>query len=247
MRTLFPAAGGITVLAVLAAALPPPPAYQALRAESPITIDGKLDEPAWFAAPSAGDFEFPWWKSGKKESTIVKLLWDDANLYIAHVSQDEFIAARHREHDGKIPEDDCLEIMLAPNPATPEIYFNIEWNVVGGYVDNFRPQGPKKPRAPVWNAEGIVIAGSYAGTLNDDSDRDRYWLVEVKIPFQNFRDVAVRVPPRPGDHWNMNLNRHGGNTNVQYSQWSSGDTPQPSFHTPHRFGRLTFSGQSSPF
>jgi hypothetical protein len=25
-----------------------------------------------------------------------------------------------------------------------------------------------------------------------------------------------------------NLNRHGGKTNVQYSQWSAGDTPTPS-------------------
>jgi hypothetical protein len=224
-----------------------PPTYTAYRAGSPITIDGKLDEPAWFAAPRVSDFQFPWWKSGKKESTIVKLLWDDDNLYIAHLSQDEFIAARHREHDGKIPEDDCLEIMLAPNPATPDIYFNIEWNVVGGYVDNFRPNGPKKPRAPVWDAEGIEIAGTYAGTLNDDSDRDRYWLVEVKIPLRNFKAVAARVPPQRGDYWNMNLNRHGGNTNVQYSQWSSGDTPEPSFHTPHRFGRLMFSDQSASF
>src|SRR5688500_14764372 len=101
-----------------------PPSYTAYRVGSPITIDGKLDEPAWFAAPSVGEFQFPWWKSGKKEGTVVKLLWDDENLYIANVSQDEFIAARHREHDGKIPEDDCLEIMLAPNPATPHIYFN---------------------------------------------------------------------------------------------------------------------------
>jgi hypothetical protein len=99
----------------------------------------------------------------------------------------------------------------------------------------------------VWDAQGVEIAGNYVGTLNDDSDRDRYWLTEVKIPLKNFAQVAARVPPHPGDRWHVNFNRHGGKTNAQYSQWSAGDTPQPSFHTPHRFGEVVFSGQSSPF
>ena len=224
-----------------------PPVYTVYRAGTPIKIDGKLDEPAWFSAPDVGEFHFTWWKSGKKERTVAKLLWDDENLYVAHLSEDEFITATHKEHDGKVAEDDCFEIMIAPNPATPNIYFNIEWNVIGGYVDNFRPNGPKQPRAPVWDAEGVEIAGSWVGTLNDDSDHDRYWQVEVKIPLKNFAKVAARIPPQPGDRWNINLNRHGGKTNFQYSQWSQADTPQPSFHTPDRFGHIVFSGQSSPF
>lgn len=224
-----------------------PPTYTVLRAGTPIRIDGKLDEPAWFGAPDVGPFHFPWWTSGKKERTTVKLLWDNENLYIAHISEDEHITARHKDHDGKVAEDDCFEIMIAPNSDKPEVYFNIEWNVIGGYVDNFRPNGPNQPRAPVWDAEGVEIAGSYEGTLNDDSDRDRYWLVEVKIPLRNFIKYAKHIPPQPGETWNINLNRHGGATNLQYSQWSAGDTPKPAFHTPHRFGKITFSPTASPF
>jgi hypothetical protein len=223
-----------------------PPSYTVYRAGTPIYIDGKLDEPAWFAAPDMGEFHFPWWQSGKKEQTTSKLLWDDTNLYIAQISEDEFITAQHREHDGKVSEDDCFEIMIAPNPATLDVYFNIEWNVIGGYADNFRPNGPKKPRAPAWDAEGVEMKGTWIGTLNDDSDHDRYWLVEVKIPLKNFAKVATRIPPQPGDGWNINLNRHGGRTNFQYSQWSPAGTPEPSFHTPERFGHITFSGQASP-
>ncbi len=236
-----------TLFVLLALAGWEPPVYTVYRAGTSIRLDGKLDEPAWFAAPDVGPFHFTWWKSGKKERSVAKLLWDDENLYIALIAEDEFISARHREHDGNIPEDDCVEIMIAPNPATPNIYFNIEWNVIGGYVDNFRPEGPKKPRAPVWDAVGVEIAGSWEGTLNNDSDRDRYWLTEVKIPLKNFAKVAARTPPKPGDTWNINLNRHGGKTNMQYSQWSPGDTPQPAFHTPHRFGRIVFSEDPSPF
>jgi hypothetical protein len=229
----------------LGSAAEPAPVYEIYRTGSPMKIDGKLDEPAWFSAPDVGDFHLPWWKSGRKEGAIVKLLWDEQNLYVAHIDEDEFISARHREHDGKITEDDCFEIMIAPNPATPEVYFNIEWNVLGGYVDNFRPHGPKKPRAPVWDAKGVEIATSYVGTLNDQSDHDQYWIAEVKIPFSSFPDIGARLPPQPGDKWNANFNRWSNNTN-RLAQWSRGDTIEPNFHTPHRFGHLVFSNQSSP-
>ncbi|MFN0056285.1 MAG: carbohydrate-binding family 9-like protein [Planctomycetales bacterium] len=224
-----------------------PPVYEMHRVESPITIDGKLDEPAWFAAPDVGEFHFTWYKEGRRERTVAKLLWDDEHLYVAHVCEDAHITARHKDHDGNIPEDDCFEVIFAPDPGRPEVYFNIEWNVVGGYVDNHRPEGPKKPRAKVWDAEGVRVAGSFVGTLNDDSDTDRSWTAEVAIPLKNFQKFMPHTPPRPGEFWNLNLNRHGGKTNMQYSQWSSGDTPAPSFHTPHRFGKAIFSAKVSPF
>ena len=217
------------------------PEYTLYRAAAPLAIDGKLDEPEWFAAPSVGEFVFPWWQSGKKERTSAKLLWDDEYLYLAFVCEDAHITARHTERDGKIPEDDCVELMLTPDADRPHVYFNIEFNVIGGILDNFRPNGPDKPRAPKWDAEGVKLAGSFVGTLNDDTDVDRNWQVEVAIPWRNFTSYAKAVPPRAGAAMRMNLNRHGGKTNRQYSQWASGGTPKPSFHTPDRFGRVVLS------
>ncbi|MFO1019085.1 MAG: carbohydrate-binding family 9-like protein [Planctomycetales bacterium] len=237
------------VPALLVAAEPEfkPPTYEIHRAGTPITIDGKLDEPAWFAAPDVGPFHFTWYKSGKQERTVAKLLWDDDHLYIAHVCEDAHITAAVKEHDGNIPKDDCFEVIFAPDPSKPEVYFNIEWNVLGAYVDNFRPNGPKQPRAKVWDAEGVKIAGHLVGSPNNDADTDTLWQAEVAIPLRNFAKYMPHTPPRAGEHWNLNLNRHGGATNLQYSQWSPADTPAPSFHTPHRFGRMIFSAKTSPF
>ncbi|MDB5386765.1 MAG: carbohydrate-binding family 9-like protein [Planctomycetaceae bacterium] len=224
-----------------------PPVYEIRRAGGPIKIDGRLDEPAWFAAPAVGEFHFTWYKSGQREHSVAKLLWDAECLYVGHICEDAHITAQHREHDGKIPEDDCFEVIFAPDPSKPEVYFNVEWNVVGGYLDNFRPAGPKQPRAKVWDAEGVRIAGTTIGTLNDDSDTDTLWMVEVAIPLKNFANNMPHTPPHPGDTWNLNLNRHGGKTNMQYSQWSPADTLLPNFHTPHRFGKVVFSKSGSPF
>lgn len=224
-----------------------PPVYNVHRIASPIKIDGRFDEPAWFAAPAVGEFHFTWYKGGQKERSVAKMLWDDECLYVGHICEDAHITAQHLEHDGKIPEDDCFEVIFAPDPSQPEVYFNLEWNVIGGYLDNFRPEGPKKPRAKVWDAEGVRIAGTTIGTVNDDSDLDTLWMVEVAIPLKNFAKYMPNTPPKPGDSWNLNLNRHGGKTNLQYSQWSPADTAAPNFHTPHRFGKIVFSETLVPF
>ena len=222
------------------------PEYVVLRTSEPIKIDGKLDEPAWLAAPTMGPFRFAWYKQGQKEQTVAKLLWDDENLYIAHICQDAHITGRTRDHDGPVSKDDCFEIMIAPNPERLDFYYNIEWNMVGGYVDGHRPQGSKSPSVP-WVVEGAQFAGSYVGTLNDDNDKDTYWVGEVAIPFKNFAQAMPHTPPQVGYQWRINLNRHGGDTNMQYSQWSPSDTPQPAFHAPHCFGSILFSNNTSPF
>jgi len=233
--------------AVEAAAAPAfePPVYEAYRTDQPITIDGRLDEPAWFRAPAITAFSFPWWQAGDQEQTVVKVLWDDKMLYIAHICQDAHITARYDKHDDPVPEDDCFEIMIQPDPQQPN-YYNIEWNLRGAYVDGRRPDGPQAPRAE-WDVRGFQHAGVCVGTPNDDGDRDSYWLCEVAIPLENFADAMPHAPPRPGDQWRINFNRHGGAVNMQYSQWSPVDSPTPAFHAPHRFGRLIFSAHTSPF
>lgn len=223
------------------------PEYSVLRAAVPLAIDGKFDEPEWFAAPSVGEFVFPWWQSGKQARTSAKLLWDEEYLYVALICEDAHITARHTGHDGKIPEDDCVEVMLTPDADRPHVYFNIEFNVVGGILDKFRPNGPNNPRAPKWDAEGVRFAGFFVGTLNDETDVDRFWQVEVAISWRNFAGYAKAVPPRAGAAMRVNLNRHGGKTNRQYSQWASGGTPTPSFHTPDRFGRVVLADRAALF
>lgn len=219
------------------------PNYAIRRAPAPLTIDGNFDEAAWQAAPSVGEWVFPWWKAGEREQTRARLLWDEEYLYLAVDCDDVHITARHLERDGKVPEDDCVELMLAPDAAHPHVYFNIEFNVIGGILDNFRPDGPLKPRAPKWDAEGIKIAGAWIGTLNDDRDLDRCWRVEVAIPWRNFAAYMKSAPPRAGSEMRINLNRSGGRTNPQFSQWAPGGTPKPTFHTPDRFGRVTLSDE----
>jgi hypothetical protein len=218
------------------------PSYTIHRTRCPITIDGRLHEAAWAAVPSVGPFRFSWHKEGEREQTTARLLWDDDFLYVSYVCDDAHISAEFTQRDEPVYRDDCVELFTAPNPDRPQEYFNFEMNVRAALLDQHHPEGRFSGLKNEWNSDGVRIAVQIAGTLNDDSDRDCYWVLEAAIPWSNFAGVAKQLPPQPGDVWRLNLNRCGGKTNEQYSQWSSSATPKPDYHVPERFGQVTFVG-----
>ena len=224
-----------------------PPVYTVVRTQGDIIVDGLLDEPEWGMAESVGDFVFPWWNDSKgpKAQTVAKLLWDDENLYLSFLCYDPYIYAEYTERDDPTWSDDCVELFASPDPEEVWNYYGFEINARGTVLDYFRAGEGGNLDFP-WNAEEIRIVSSVEGTLNDDTDTDQSWTVEVAIPFSNFVMYAGKDRPEEGDVWRANLNRCGGKTQQQYSQWSSSDTPKPSFHIPPRFGQMVFAGRSIP-
>jgi putative heme-binding domain-containing protein len=208
----------------------------------PLRIDGRLNELAWKKAPSLGSFEFTWSNAGDgpKQPTQAKLLWDEKYLYAAFTCTDTNIQATRTERDSPVYRDDCVELFASPFVNDPKRYFNLEINALGTRLDKFRPNGVRLEQP--WNPDGILIATSHNGTLNDDSDIDKSWTVEVAFPFAALGKTLLR-PPRPGDKWRLNLHRLEDNMQVK-SQWSRGDRNRPSFHTPEYFGVVIFGGPS---
>ena len=204
--------------------------------DSEIKIDGQQDEPAWESADSV-DFQFTWVVDEEKEGTQAKLLWDDEYLYVGFVCEDAYIWAVHTERDSEVYRDDCVEVFTSPNPDQLEKYFNIEMNVNAASLDHFHLEGPESKAA--WDPE-VLIATSVIGTQNKDDDKDQSWTLEVRIAFASFEGVAQSIPPNNGDEWRLNLNRLGGETNNEKSQWNAGDLDKPSFHAPDYFGRVYF-------
>jgi putative heme-binding domain-containing protein len=220
-----------------------PVEYRIHRAPSPITIDAKLDEPAWRFAPATSDFIFNWHTSGEKEPTEAKLLWDDENLYVSWRCTDRHISAYETKRHGPVSKDDCVEIFLSPNPAAPRNYYTFEINAIGTMLNRCRTAWWTGP--PTWEPEGVAYRTTYHGLARkDESPDDREWIVELAIPLSNFSRDAAHTPPRDGDEWRINLMRTGGKTNMQQSTWSPIAASGPrSFHTPENFGKVVFSAQ----
>ena len=184
------------------------------------------------------EFIFPWWNESKgpKDKTIARMLWDDRNLYISYVCKDPYISAYVSQRDGDTWKDDCVEAFMAPDPDNVRDYFGFEMNAKGVVLDYRRLEGEGVRIDREWGSEGIQIAVEMEGTLNNDTDRDTKWVMEIAIPFSSFAEGT----PLIGDMWRVNLNRCGGETKSQFSQWSNSKTERPSFHVPERFGQVFF-------
>lgn len=72
---------------------------------------------------------------------------------------------------------------------------------------------PRGPRIGFWNWDfpGLKSAVDVDGTINDDSDRDRGWTVELAIPWSGMVDLLVNdprnLPPQDQDTWRMDFSR----------------------------------------
>ena len=89
----------------------------------------------------------------------------------------------------------------------------------------------------------MQLATTYDGTLNDHSDIDAGWILEIAIPFENFRHLGGRIPPREGDLWRLNLNRTKGDRG-RFSQWSDTRAENAAFHHSAYFGKAYFAGET---
>lgn len=219
--------------------------YDIHRAATPVTIDGKLDEPAWQQAPPVGDFHFPWWKEGAKEQTVAKILWDDENLYVSWLARDKHISASVTQRHGPVSKDDCVEIFIGPNPTKVRNYYTFEINAIGTMLNRARTDWWTGP--PTWEPKGVRHRATFQGLAKkEESPEDDHWIVEAAIPLKNFARDAANMPPRNGDVWRLNLQRLGGVTNPQASTWSPLPGGVKSFHTPEAFGSVRFVSSPPP-
>jgi len=226
-------------------ALPPPAEARCYRAGSAVTIDGKLDEPAWESAAAMGRFTCFGTNSGPPEyETTARVLWDDENLYVGFEATDPDIWSEITERDGPLWEGEVLEVYVDPDgdglnykefevsPLNAVIDLNIE-REEDGRVPDWKTYAQ-------WNAEGWQTAVTVDGDLADRENQDSKWTVEMAIHLANFASAPSR-PPKEGDIWRVQLYRiDRSNTREQpeYSGWSPTDT----FHRPSQFGFLTFAG-----
>ena len=221
---------------------PPIPKYEVKRAASAIVIDGKMDDKAWAAANTA-ELTFPWEsQTGAKQKTVARLLWDDDNLYVSYECEDADITAKFTQRDDPTYRDDAVEIFINPRPTQQTTaYIGLEMNARGVLYDYLSVAVAPNSRLffKRFNLDGVKVAASVNGSLNERSDKDRGWSLEVSIPWVNFEELSRK--PAPGATWSFNLNRWDGvEPNRRMSIWSDSMLERPGPHAPERFGEMLF-------
>ena len=81
-----------------------PKSYDCHRVKKPLTIDGKLDDPAWKKAPWTDDFVDIEGDAKPKPRfrTRMKMLWDATYLYVGAELEEPDIKANLTQHDSVI-------------------------------------------------------------------------------------------------------------------------------------------------
>jgi hypothetical protein len=198
-----------------------PRQYVCYRAASPLTIDGKLDEAAWRAAPWSEAFLDIDGTRQPPLTTRAKMLWDDQFFYVAADLEEPDLWGTLTERDSVIFQDNDFEVFVDPDGDTHN-YYELEVNTLGTVWDLMlvQPYRDGGPAIHGWDIAGLRSAVNVRGTINRAGDRDEGWSVEIAMPWTILREAAPnRTAPRPGDQWRVNFSR---------VQWRL-DSPQGSY------------------
>lgn len=217
---------------------PPPVAKLVVpRATTPITIDGEISDAEWAASARTEDFVRATNGRPDRPRTRARLMYDDEHLYIAFECEDDHLFSTFTRRDDHLWKQDAVEVFIDPRGRGRD-YLEFQVSPAGKLFDTKVQRHPRRDDSFDGRAKAAVRR---EGTLNDDSDRDRGWTVELAIPFAGLG----RDTPRPGQRWRLNLFRletkRSGRRGFQ--GWSP-----PLANTTHitdRFGRITF-GPTSP-
>lgn len=187
--------------------------YTAYRAPQPLTIDGRLDEPAWQAAPRSPRFRDMVSGGAAIHNTQAAVLWDDEYLYVGYWVEEPVVEAQHTQRDALIYEENDVELFI----AGPDAYYELEINARGTiyealfvWVDAYAEKGfarqpelgldapgyrlwegvgyqphPRGPRHGFfnWDLPGLCWGVWVDGVINEPTIRDRGWTVEFAVPW----------------------------------------------------------------
>ncbi len=235
-----------------------PREYFAERTSKAPEIDGKIKRSEWRKAPWT-DFFVDITGKGQlvpAQQTRCRMLWDDQFLYIAAKMEERDLWATLKERDAIIFHDNDFEIFLDPNNDT-EQYFEIEVNAFGTVMDLLMSKPYRKGGTYDihWNA-GMKTAVMVKGTLNDNRDKDRYWTLEMAIPFKGLERPGRISHPKSGDTWRINFSRvqwtlepngtgyqkkkKPDGRNLPEDNWVWSPIGEVNMHIPEKWGLLKF-------
>ena len=240
-----------------------PQRYVSYRAPTPLSIDGKLTEAAWAAAPWSAPFIDIEGENHLQPRfrTRAKMLWDDEYFYVAAEMEEPDLWGTLDERDSVIFRDNDFEVFVDPDGDT-HAYYELEVNALGTPWDLLliKPYRDGGPAVNGWDIAGLRLGIDTRGTLNQPGDRDEGWSVEIAMPWKILKEAAPQNRrPKPGEQWRVNFSRVEwlvDSTAGRYTKRLKPGTKDPlpeanwvwspqgaiDMHMPERWGYVQFSG-----
>jgi hypothetical protein len=161
----------------------------AAPATGEITVDGAAEEPAWEDAQAVEFFVTGEDRRLARWPTRVRLLWDEAALYLhAEMLEDDGVEPKNRAAGvwGIVRKDDWIEVLLTPEIGAPVRNLLLQ----AGGMPQFRLGEGDRQR---WPSEIASEAVTGPGL----------WTAEMRLPFSE-----LEMAPQVGEQWGINVLRH---------------------------------------
>jgi hypothetical protein len=190
------------------------------------------------------------------------MLWGDENIYILVELEEPHVWAYYDKNDMIVFQENDFEIFIDPDRDTYN-YYEFEVNAQNTLFDLFLPRPYRDAGKPdiEWNAIGFKSAVSIDGTLNNPTDEDKKWTVEIAIPFSSLTVDEDYLVPDNGDIWKINFSRvqwqteiiegkysrkkdYSTNKNFPEYNWVWSPQGVVNMHFPERWGMALFSTNS---
>jgi hypothetical protein len=232
--------------------------YVCQETKDKVVIDGKLDEAGWQQATWTNDFKDI--EGDAKPTpplrTRVKMMWDQQYLYIAATLQEPHIWGTLVDHDAIIFRDNDFEVFIDPDGDTHQ-YYEIEINALNTVMDLFmgKPYRNAGEALINWDTKGIITAIHIDGTINNPSDTDKEWTVEMAVPFSAVSFFNKNQRPVENSLWRINFSRVEWDTDIKNGKYVKQQQPEHNWvwspqgivnmHAPERWGYLLFTSKAN--
>jgi hypothetical protein len=186
---------------------------------------------------------FPWYQTGLKQHTQVKLSADNDTLFVQIIAQDKHSFAKQTELNHMlICEDSCVEFFFSPSGVLGSSYVNLEVNCCGTLHLAYGAGRDNRQFIGVETASLIHCKSSLNLAMDNpvkvESEHDTQWSVEIVLPFSVIESLTGE--PVNKEKWFANFYRCGGRKEPQYAVWNNIGVVEPDYHRPEYFGELVF-------
>jgi len=221
------------------------PVFKAFKTSEKMRVDGNLNEGDWQKSESRSfDYFYAVEKPDDKQASKFRMLWDDEDLYVFFECEDKYITARETVRDGQPYFDDCAELFLIPVADSLKVHFGFELNLYKVANDFVFLNGMKHGENVVVKAYNpdYEVAVTIDGTVNNNSDIDKGWTMEMKIPFKSMNAVGFPFEGA-GSKWAFLALRQDRNDAEGDRRSTSTITPvyDDTVHAPNRFCVMEFA------
>ena len=178
-------------------------------AQEPL-VDGNINDVVWQKAVWTElfvDIEGAK-KPAPAYATKVKMLWSDTALFIAAYLEEPHVWATLKKRDAIVYHDNDFEVFIDPDNNTHH-YYEIEVNAFNTVLDLFMPKPYRNGAAAMlgYDVTGLKTALQVQGTLNNPTDTDSSWTIEMAIPFRSLYMGNYWRAPAEGALWRINFSR----------------------------------------